>query len=46
MFVLQINFGQGWEPTCYRPMDSFSAQRLADRLGAAYTHYSYRVVKG
>lgn len=44
MFTLQISFGQGWQNTCYRPMDSFSAQRLADKLGRLYTEYSYRVV--
>ena len=45
MFTLQISFdGATWQKTCYRPMDSFSAQRLADKLGRLYTEYSYRVV--
>ena len=45
MFTLQISFdGTGWQNTCYRPMDSFSAQRLADKLSSLYTEYSYRVV--
>ena len=45
MFTLQISFdSRTWQNTCYRPMDSFSAQRLADKLGSLYTEYSYRVV--
>ena len=44
-YQLEINFGQGWEATCYRPMDRMDADRLAARLGRLYTEYSYRVVK-
>ena len=45
MFVLQINFGEGWQPTCYRPMDKWDADRIAKSLSNVYRHYSYRVVK-
>ena len=44
MFTLQISFGQGWQNTCYRPMDRMDADRLADKLSSLYTEYSYRVV--
>ena len=44
-YQLEINFGQGWEATCYRPMDRMDADQLAGRLGRLYTEYSYRVVK-
>ena len=44
MFVLQINFGEGWQPTCYRPMNRWDAYSLAERLGGLYTSYQYRVV--
>ena len=45
MKQIQISFERGiWQNTCYRPMDSISAQRIADRLAAAYTEYAYRVI--
>ena len=45
-YQLEINFGQGWEASCYHAMDKISAERLAKRLGNLYTQYRYRVVPG
>ena len=44
MAVIQINFGKGWEPTCYKPMNKWDAERIAKGLANVYTSYQYRVV--
>ena len=44
MKQIQINYGQGWENTVYKPMDGFTARTIMERLQSAYTNYSYRLV--
>ena len=44
MVQIQINYGEGWKDTVYRPMDKFSAQTITERLQSQYTEYQYRVV--
>ena len=44
MSVIEINYGQGWKKTVYKPMDKFSAVTIKDRLQSQYTEYQYRVV--
>ena len=41
---IQINFGEGWKDTCYRPMDKWDADRIAKGLGNVYKDYAYRVL--
>ena len=41
---IQINFGEGWKDTCYRPMDKWDADRIAKGLGNVYKEYAYRVL--
>ena len=45
-YQLEINFGQGWEASCYHAMDRMDAERLCAKLSRLYTSYKYRVVKG
>ena len=44
MTVIQINFGEGWQKTAYKPMNKWDAERIAKGLANVYTHYQYRVV--
>ena len=44
MSVIEINYGKGWERTCYKPMSMWDAYTIAERLAKAYTEYQYRVV--
>ena len=44
MAVIEINWGEGWQKTVYKPMDKFSAITIKDRLQSQYKEYNYRVV--
>ena len=44
MAVIEINYGQGWQKTVYKPMNKFSAVTIKDRLQSQYSQYQYRVV--
>ena len=44
MSVIEINWGEGWQKTLYKPMDKFSAITIKDRLQSQYKEYNYRVV--
>lgn len=44
MSVIEINWGEGWQKTLYKPMNKWDAYTIAERLAKAYTSYQYRVV--